>query len=108
MGDSPRWLSSEQIKRRLDVLKTVRALLDRGYAHDRTNVETRFRSEVVSLASSVIHKAEIVLSQAQYEAAEKGAAPIGFEVLELVRRFNAIGSTRLKTLLRMKGPLRWT
>ena len=107
IGDAPRWLSHEQIKRRLDVLKTVKGLLDRPGSHDHADIESRFRHEVAGLASRALDEAEWALRRAAMACGEHGGAPVERDVLELVRCFNAVGPTRLKTLLKMKGALKW-
>lgn len=107
MSRSPRYLPLDQIKTRLEVLRTVKGLLDRARLIDRSDVESRFRCEVLALASLVIRDTEWTLMRAELNCGDLGAAPVPQDVLDVVRRFNAIGATRLKSLLRAKGPLRW-
>src|SRR5947209_16185917 len=107
LGDAPQWLSHEQINRRLDVLRTVKALLDDRSSPDHTDIEGRVRREVVRLACRALGEAEWALSQARFASVNHGGgAPVEHDVLDLVPCFNSIGPSRLKTLLRTRGPFR--
>ena len=81
LGDAPRWLSREQIKRRLDVLNTLKGLLDRPGSPDHADYEARFRREVVRLASRALAEAEWALRRAETACGDHGGAPVEHDVL---------------------------
>lgn len=99
---APTWLSKEQIKRRLDVLETVRGLLWHPTTNIHSPVAKRFDEAVANVVQQTIKEAEHALSSAAWDAGEAGKAPVEQHVIDLVKSFNCIGPARLKRLHRSR------
>lgn len=99
---APTWLTKEQIKRRLDVLETVKGLLWHPTTTIHSPVENRFDEAVANVAQQAIQEAEDALWSASVEAAEAGKASVEQQVIDFVKSFNCIGPARLKQLHRSR------
>lgn len=99
---APTWLTVKQIKRRLDVLETVKGLLWHPTTNIHSPVEKRFDEAVANVVQQAIREAEDALRSASVDAGEAGKAPVEQQVIDFVRSFNCIGPARLKALHRSR------
>ncbi|MCK1631488.1 hypothetical protein [Bradyrhizobium sp. 162] len=92
----------KQIKRRLDVLETVKGLLWHPTTTIHTPVEKRFDEAVANVVKQAIREAQGALRSASVDAEEAGKAPVEQQVIDFVKSFNCIGPARLKRLHRSR------
>ncbi|WP_027514748.1 hypothetical protein [Bradyrhizobium sp. WSM1417] len=99
---APTWLTKDQIRRRLDVLETVKGLLWYPTTNIHSPVEKRFDEAAADVVKRAIREAEHALRSAFLDAEEAGKAPVEQQVINFVKSFNCIGPARLKQLLRSR------
>jgi|SRR5262245_53513878 len=97
----------EQIERAQEVLDIVMSLVefDRS-ACGRRSVSERYMSEVLMFVWVAARDANGILARALWEAREHRVAFIDPDIVDTVRRFRAIGPTRLRDLLKQKESAR--